>query len=371
MLPQHGTLQLSTARLRHNLNLFRNAAPRLAATIKANAYGHGIDTLAPLLLQQNITWACVYNLHEALHLATYPWHGLLVLAPFVASTPLDPALAARLAPPIRLNLTDLASARYLSAALTNCTAPLPVHIQIDAGLTRAGVAPAEAPALIAAVAALPNLHLEGLFAHFSHGDAPNHPTLQQQYDTLMAVARPFKQRWPHLLVHLQNSGGAINLPHPSLDMVRLGIALYGLQPSTSDPILNLQPIARVVAPILDIHARPAGVGVGYGHTFLTQRHTRIAIVPVGYADGYPRQLSNHCVAQLRGRDVPVVGRVSMDQITLDVTDIPDAAIGDEVIVISDDPAKPNCLDRMADAIGTIGYELATHLGPRLARTITP
>jgi alanine racemase len=166
-------------------------------------------------------------------------------------------------------------------------------------------------------------------------------------------------------VHLQNSGGAWHLPKhdcDGLDMVRVGVALYGLQPSTEDPILELLPIARVTAPILTIHQRPAGTGVGYGHMFVTSRPSQLAVVPVGYADGYPRQLSNKCVAQVRGLDVAVVGRVSMDQIILDVTDLPEVTAGETVTVIAWDAGKPNSIDKMADAIGTIGYEIATHLG---------
>jgi alanine racemase len=162
----------------------------------------------------------------------------------------------------------------------------------------------------------------------------------------------------------------MNLPNAGLDMVRVGIALYGLQPSTDAPITGLQPVARVTAPILALHERPAGTGVGYGHTFITQRDSRLAVVPVGYADGYPRLLSNRSVAQVGGRTVPVVGRVSMDQIILDVTDLPTPPrLSDTVTVISWNPADANSLDAMATTIGTIGYELATHLGPRLHRVV--
>ena len=118
-----------------------------------------------------------------------------------------------------------------------------------------------------------------------------------------------------------------------------------------------------------IHDRSVGVGVGYGHTFTTARPSRLAIVPVGYADGYPRALSNRGIVQLRGQNAPVVGRVSMDQIIIDVTDIPAAAPGDEVVVFSNDPAAPNSIDQVAKACGTIGYEIATGLGARLARRV--
>jgi alanine racemase len=208
-----------------------------------------------------------------------------------------------------------------------------------------------------------------MFAHFSHGDVPGHPTIADQLRLLKEVAHPIKKIHPDLLIHVQNSGGSWHLGDTGLDMARIGIALYGLQPSTGNPIAGLRPVACVTAWILAIHERPAGTGVGYGHSFVTRRPSRLAVVPVGYADGYPRQLSNECVAQVRGQDVPVVGRVSMDQIIVDVTDVAGVEPGEEVTVISWDPEKGNSLDRMADHVGTIGYELATHLGSRLRRTI--
>ena len=200
--------------------------------------------------------------------------------------------------------------------------------------------------------------------------------LRAQVRGLQSVAEQVKRRHPGLIVHAQNSGAVWNVGEgeaAGLNMARVGIALYGLQPSTADPIPDLQPIARVTAPILAIHEVPANTGVGYGHTFITRRPSRLAIVPVGYADGYPRLLSSHpaAIAQLHDTDVPVIARVSMDQVILDITGLPAAGLGDTVTLISWDPEKSNSLDRMADAIGTIGYELATHLGARLHRVIVP
>ncbi len=233
------------------------------------------------------------------------------------------------------------------------------------------------PEIIETILSLKNLQLEGLFSHLSHGDIPEHDTLLQQQNLLWKIAAPLKKKLPNLLIHLQNSGGSFHLQpsnsNEQLDLVRIGIALYGLQPSLSHPIPNLLPIAQVTAPILAIHERPPGTGVGYGHTFITTRPSKLAIVPVGYADGYPRLLSNNSIAQLHNTDVPVIGRISMDQIILDITDLPSAKIGDTVTVISNNPDKPNSLDQMAHSIGTIGYELATHLsaggGNRLNRVI--
>ncbi len=384
MLPQHGTLELSHSRVRHNLSLLRNKIgpnPKFCPTLKANAYGHGTRELAAMLSHDaDIPWLCVYSLPEAADLDELPQAGnILVLAPLVLTeaSPLLPELATPLLHRIRLNITDSVSARLLSKFASSHNMPaVHVHIQIDAGLTRIGVDPEKAADLAIKVASLPGLKLEGLFAHFSHGDVPGHNTLEQQLSLLHQITAPLKQKFPHLIFHLQNSGGSWHTDTANLDLVRIGIALYGLQPSTTHPIAGLQPIAQLTAPILALHDRPPNTGVGYGHTYTTTRPSRLAVVPVGYADGYPRQLSNtkNAIAQIRDIDVPVVGRVSMDQIILDITDLPtegDLApqLGDIVTVISSNPTKPNSLDQMADAIGTIGYELATHFGPRLRRVI--
>jgi alanine racemase len=400
MLPQHGTLYLSRSRLRHNLALLRAAAPPkavLCATVKANAYGHGMAPLSRLLLEEGVHWAAVYNLAEAFALPK--GFDILMLAPLVVGHPSEIPLEAfqRVFRTLRCNLTDMTSARHLSAALSRAKVrhKLNVHIQIDAGLTRAGVHPRDAAELARAVAKLPGLHLEGLFAHFSHGDIAGHATIHQQLSTFLSAALPLKQENPNLLLHCQNSGGTFHAPAAlaqHLHLIRAGIALYGLQPAGgtvaqgnrdgSDSVgggngvllRKLRPIARLTGPLLMIHERPAQTGVGYGHTFTTSRPSRLGIIPVGYADGYPRALSNGAVAQWKKKTIPLVGRVSMDQVIVDLTDLPARGrgapqVGDELTLISDDPEAPNCLDCLAPRLGTINYEIATGWGDRLKREV--
>lgn len=368
MIPQQGRLDISRSRVRHNVEVFRSRVgpARLCATVKANAYGHGVVPMIEALVAAGVDWTCVYSLSEAYSVATLsPSMHVLVLAPLVF-TPDDPVdIIATLPEEISYSVNDVASARLLAAA----DIPLRLHIQLDAGLTRSGATAEETLEIARILAASKHATLEGVFAHFSHGDEPGHATIGAQLERLRSVTAPLKTRHPKLLIHLQNSGGAWNLGDAGLDLVRVGIALYGLQPSIDEPIPDLRPIARLVAPILAIHERPAGVGVGYGHTFITRRPSRLAIVPVGYADGYPRCLSNKGVVQIQSSTAPVVGRVSMDQIIVDVTDIPAAAVGDDVTIISNDPAQPNCTDRIAQTCGTIGYEIATGFGSRLQRVV--
>lgn len=395
MIAQHGELLISAQRLAANVRRFRararnGAAPsqgkesgaEICATLKANAYGHGVTELARLLRREEVRWACVYSLPEARVITEVcPDMRVLVLSPVVyagveAAGDIhrgDWSILAGYNEQVRLTLTDAPSAQRLARALAASEFKLPaaVHVQVDTGLTRAGVALGDAVSLIAAIEQLKELRLEGIYSHFSHGDEPGHATVAAQIERLWSIAGPVKQRRPDVLVHLQNSGGAWHVGGAGrrLDLMRVGIGLYGLQPSMQDPIADLEPVARLVAPILTIHERPAGVGVGYGHTFVTRRSSRLAIVPVGYGDGYPRAMSNRGIVQVRGVTAPVVGRVSMDQIVVDVTEIASAAVGDEVTVISDRPGDANSMDQIAEACGTIGYEIATGIGTRVSRRV--
>ncbi len=340
MIAQHGTLEISRSRLRHNVALMQQrvgAGVKLCATIKADAYGHGVAYVAELLREAGVEWVSVYSLEEAMELAHLPF-GVLVLAPLVIleGERVSAEVMSVLRGQVRVNVTDTGTAVRLANALevAGIAVPVNVHVQVDAGLTRVGVEPREAEELVEVIAGLRQLRLEGVFAHFSHGDVPRHDTVGEQLKVLHSVADPIRERYPRLMVHLQNSGGAWHVEDPALNMVRVGIALYGLQPSTSDRVEGLLPIARVTAPILAIHERPVGTGVGYGHTFVTRRASRLAVVPVGYAEGYPRAMTNRAVAQVGGVDVAVVGRVSLDQIMLDVPEVAGVGVGDMVTLVS-------------------------------------
>ncbi len=376
MIAQNGLLTISATRLRSNVQAFRSRLARhvlLGATVKANAYGHGLEHLVAVLPEAGICWLCVYSLEEAIAVAALNANlPILVLAPVVL-TPESSDLPQHVMPVVasgrvRLTVTDAQSASYLSSHLLSmgCDGPLPVHIQVDTGLTRQGVSRQELPALIQHVRALSAVRLEGIFMHFSHGDQPGHNANTAQLNDFIRATSAEKKCDPQLILHAHNSGGAWHDCLNALDMVRLGIALYGLQPSLAAPVAAIAPIARLTAPITAIHSCAMGTGVGYGHTFVTARISRVGVVPVGYADGYPRELSNRAFVLLGERKLPVVGRVSMDQTLVDLTDS-DGRVGDLVTLISDDPLSPISMDHLAETCNTIGYELATRLGPRLER----
>ncbi|MCK4626226.1 MAG: alanine racemase, partial [Phycisphaerae bacterium] len=174
-----------------------------------------------------------------------------------------------------------------------------------------------------------------------------------------------------LTLHAANSAATIDLPETHLDMVRTGLALYGYQPGENlRNVLPLKPSLRLTGPLVQIKDVRAGSATGYGLTYTFARDARVGLVPVGYADGYPRSLSNVASMRVRGCDCPVRGRVSMDQTVIEITDVPDAAIGDEVEIISPDPSAPNNASNLARLAGTIPYEILSRLGTnRIKRVI--
>ena len=373
MIAPHGVLQLSRRAFLENVRVTRGqvqAQTQIALTLKANGYGHGWAQMADLARAAGLSWVVTYNLDEAVQVHQHqPELDILVLSAwryqpdYILSSDAHAALASGR---VRMTIITPDDARAWDAYVVRAQlGKVPVHVQLDCGLTRGGAAESDWLPLVTGLRAAKALRLEGLFAHFSHGECPGHPALLQQWQRFQTFVRA---HGAGLLTHIQNSGGTWSLGAQPVQMVRVGIALYGLQ-AGSEPTPGLQPIARLLAPIIALHDVVAGIGAGYGHTFVTTRPSRLAIVPVGYADGYPRALSNRAMVAVAGQLAPVVGRVSMDQIIVDVTRVAAAGVGTPVEVISPDPAAPHSVEKLAALCGTIGYEVATGFGPRLQREV--
>ncbi len=234
-------------------------------------------------------------------------------------------------------------------------------------MARAGVWYQEAARLLAIVGAEPRLRLSGLYTHLATADEADKSFAREQ---LRRFAEVTAAAGDGLCRHAANSAALMDLPESHLDMVRPGISVYGYRPSAevANP-LPLEPCLRVTARLLQVKTVPAGTATGYGleHTF--ERPARIGLVPVGYGDGYPRALGNRGQMRILGREVPVRGRVSMDQVVIELTEVPAARAGDEVEVVAADPAAPNSLERLARLAGTIPYELTCALGPRCRRRL--
>ncbi|MDG2306544.1 MAG: alanine racemase [Candidatus Binatia bacterium] len=345
--------------LAHNLGEIRRIVSpdtKVCAVVKSNAYGHGAVPVSRALLGAGAHMLAVSNLDEARELREA---GLVV--PILVLSGIEPA---HTPDAIRLGLVpvvwDTGDLHALAAEVPP-GARLPVHLKFDTGMRRLGAD--DAGRLAKAAASLP-VSVGGVFSHLACADLPGHTSVDDQISGFeKAVSEVEAAGLRPQIKHLANSAGVLASPRAHFDMVRPGLLLYGClpqrRPDPSVPSLDLRPVMELKTRILHVKTAPRGVGVGYGWTFETERETRLAIVPVGYGQGYPRALSNRGEVSVRGKRAPVAGTVSMDHTTIDVTEIEDAQPGDEVTLWGG-PDGPDVMD-LAERAGTIGYELLTRI----------
>jgi alanine racemase len=244
-----------------------------------------------------------------------------------------------------------------------------VQVMLDTGMTRSGVTAEDLADLIDTIQSHASIKLTGLCTHFTCAEDAGGAVTSEQLSSFVAAAGAVTPRLKgKILLHAANSAALFLRPDAHLDMVRPGIALYGVDPSltpTSERVLK--PVMKWTAPLVQIHTIKAGATVGYGQTWKAQQDTRIGLVPIGYADGYPRSLSNRGVVMVQGQPCPVAGRVSMDLTTIDLTSAPQAILGDEVVILDSDPLSPASVYEMARLAGTIPYEITSGIGQRIHR----
>ena len=372
-------LLLSRAALLHNLRIVRaqlQPGTRICAMVKADGYGHGADFIADTLCNFSadglpnpaVDQFGVATLDEAAAMDE-------TLLPILVLRAVENVYVGRQRELLEhavmrgwiLTLTHPAAADDLARIAIAVKKRANVHVMIDTGMTRCGCAPSTVKELLDHIASHGSLKLVSVGTHFACADSPRDPFTLEQF------AR-FNEATANLPAgvtrHVANSAATFHFPQTHLDMVRPGIALYGIDP-TCQPNLNraLRPIARWTAPILSILEARKGAAVGYGRTWTAPRDTRIGLVPVGYADGYLRSWGNRSVVLLHGKWVPVVGRVSMDQITVDLGDVPHARLGDEVTILGDDPLSPASAYALADLGESIPYEVVVRIGKRAKRVV--
>lgn len=333
------------------------APARTAAVVKADGYGLGAVRVATTLYGAGCRHFFVAHLGEALALRPalpgdarlYVLNGLMPGA--------ERACAEAGVVPVLNALHQVERWSALAAALGR---RLPAVLQLDSGMSRLGLPGYEVDALAAEPARLAGIELVLVMSHLACGDEPDAIANADQAAAFVARA----DRFPGVPRSLDNSGGAFLDKAEHHDLVRLGIALYGCAPQAGTPN-PMRAVVRLDARIIQVRDLPAGTGVGYGLSFTTPRATRIATIGVGYADGWPRHLSNRGAAWIGGMRVPVVGRVSMDSMTLDITDVPDTELAPGAPVELIGPHQS--VDRVAEDAGTIAYEILTQLGHRYAR----
>ncbi|MEX0775154.1 MAG: alanine racemase [Phycisphaeraceae bacterium] len=377
--------EISAAAIRWNLGLLREGlAPRthLCAVVKADCYGHGLATLLPVLARSADCLA-VATPTEALALRHLGYHGLVLVfsacaygdgAQIVAT--LDDLIEQQ----ITLSVASAAEIVNIAASGLRVGKRASVHIKLDSGMGRSGLLPASVGVVVKQLRQHPVVDFTGIYTHLATADEADKSFALEQFRRFMQAAgniagvgnsppQELVGQCP-ILLHAANSAATIDLPQTHLNMVRPGIALYGYQPSEQmHRRLPLRPALRLLGPLIQVKALTAGSKCGYGLTHAFEVDSRVGLVPIGYADGYLRSLSNRACMRVRGREAPIRGRISMDQTIIDLTDVPEARVGDEVEIISPDPAAPNSVENLARLAGTIPYEITCRLGGRIDRVL--
>lgn len=362
--------EIDLSNLEHNYRALRGMLPsgcRFVGVVKANAYGHGAVPVAKKLEKLGAEYLAVACLDEAAQLRQAG-----IKTPILMLGPTPSAFAQEL---LELDVTqsvqDLRAARELSAAAEQAGKRLKVHIKVDTGMSRLGFLCDEenldhSVDDIVKASALPGIELEGIFTHFANADGDEAYSMRQLTRFLDVTERLAERGVKFAIRHCAASAAVLNYPCAHLDMVRPGIALYGHYPDPSCVDLDgpgLLPVMTVKTRVAAVRELPAGTCISYGCTYTLDRDSRLAVLPIGYADGLDRRLSNRTEMLLHGQRVPVLGRICMDMCMVDVTDLPEAAVGDVATVFG--PELP--LEEKADRLGTIQYELLCGISPRVPR----
>ena len=369
------TASIDLVALRHNLLQVRRLAGSrdVIAVVKADAYGHGAVAVSRALAAEGVTRFGVALVEEARTLRDAGIRGeVLVMGGFTgdqASEIVDLGVTAMIFHP--------AHAAALSDAARRAGRVVPVHAKIDTGMGRLGFPVDEAPDAIAGLTRFPGLRLDGVMTHFADADLADPAFAREQmarFDRVMAalhargIAVPLRHAANSAAVMAVSRDGVVGLEAALYDAVRPGIMLYGCRPGPAvGPAVDLRPVLSLTTCIGLLKRVPSGTPISYGRTFVTQRPSLIAVLPIGYADGYPRALSNVGAVLVRGRRAPVAGRVCMDLTMVDVTEVPGVAEGDEVVVVGVQGDVSMSAEDVAAAAGTIAYELLCGIGPRVPR----
>lgn len=359
--------EVNLSNLKHNFAQVKKIVPRgvkIMVTVKADAYGHGLIPVAKKLVSCGVDYLGVASIDEGIKLREAKIRVPILILGLILKNKVDPLFKYNLAPTICTEEMAVA----LNKRAKNFAKPLKAHIKIDTGMGRIGVAHKEAARFIAGVAKLKFIEVEGVFTHFALADTDTEFTTFQISLLEQLIKQLIKQGIKIPLVHAANSVGIARYPRGHFNMVRPGLVVYGLYPDATLDI-DLKPLLSLRTKIVYIKKVPKGCGISYGHTYLTKKETTIVTLPIGYGDGYPRNLSNIAPVLIGGRRFKISGRVCMDQIMVDVGNAP-VLLGDEVVLIGAQGKERITAEELADLAGTIPYEIVCGLGSRIPRLYT-
>lgn len=357
-------VEVDLAAVQHNVHFIReHTGVQVMAVVKANAYGHGAVQVAQAALEAGAGWLGVARANEAMELRRAGLDCSILLLGYTPSGRVEEMIENR----VSMTVWDAGQVRSISAAARRRGKRVGLHIKVDTGMSRLGAQPENTPELARELAANPQIRFEGIFTHFARADETT-PSLtddqEQRFRQLLEGLDTLGLRPP--VVHAANSAASLTRPSAYFNLVRLGIAIYGLHPS---PECLLPPAFRPAlswkAVLSQVKTIPPGRGVGYGHKYTTSGNERIGTLPVGYADGFRRVGGNQVL--VGGQHVPVVGGVCMDQIMVQLDGVPEARAGDEVVLIGKQGAAEITAEEVAGAWGTINYEVTCAIGARAPR----
>lgn len=384
-------VEISQQAIIHNLKLFREIiGPKVGSRyittllmpiIKSNAYGHGFDLMAKLCAQKGADWLGVVNVEEALRIRKLG----IKLPVLVLSYYSDNEIEAAIKNNIDLVVYDLEQVKKISKYQKS--KPANVQIKIDTGTSRLGIKPNEALDFILKVAKFPNINIRGIFTHYADSESVSSDFMNQQTYILSDLALKLEKRGIKIpQIHAACSAGALRNKDSHLTMIRLGISLYGLWPSEEiknyiqriHPKYKLKPALTWKTKIIQIKQIEQNETIGYNKTFWAKKKMKIAVIPVGYNEGFPRLLSNPSPigkkygrgeVLIRGQRAPVVGRVCMNLTMIDISKIPGARVGDEVMIIGKQGPEEITSEEIAQKCGTINYEIVTRINSAIPRIL--
>jgi len=372
-------VEVDGSALRNNVREFRRrVSPQslLAAVVKSNAYGHGLVEVSSIALDAGVGWLCVNSLDEAVKLRAHWAEVPILILGYVPLEGLEEVVARDLRPVV-YNVETLAA---LAAACRKLGREVRVHLKLETGTNRQGVREAELPRFLEKLRAAEGVVLDGEYTHFANiEDTTDHSFAESQvaaFQRMEAVVAAATGGAP--IRHAACSAAALLFTRTHLDLVRIGISLYGLWPSKETyvsclergkPALDLKPALTWKTRVAQIKDVAEGEYVGYGCTYRAGRASRIAVLPVGYHEGYDRGLSGVAHVLVRGRRAPIRGRVCMNLCMADVTDIPEVALEDEVVLLGSQGEERIPAEQLASWCGTIPYEIVSRIHPGLPRVL--
>ena len=341
---------------------------KIVAVIKADGYGHGAEAIARLIEDYDYNWGfAVATPEEALQLRTFGVKKPILILGIV----FEEYFTQMIAKEIRLTVCTYEMAQKLSEEAQRQGRDVHIHIGLDTGMSRIGFADRqESVEEIKKISQLPNLKIEGMFTHFARADETDRSPAIDQLNRYLNFAKLLEDAGIQIpMKHCSNSAGIIRVPEANLNAVRAGITIYGIYPSNEveRDIVKLIPAMELKSHISYIKTVEPGAAFSYGGTFTAKKEMKVATIPVGYADGYPRSLSNKGWVLIHGKKAPILGRVCMDQFMVDITKIPDAKAGDEVTLIGKDGKEFISIEKFGDLSGRFSYEFACDISKRVPR----